>query len=101
MKKTLIATALALCLAALTAPDAAACGPYGAQAPEQEARWDVYAALDQHKVTRWVSDVDVALQDGRRGEATIRYKNGKKLVVGLFKYRNRWMVVRRARAHVS
>jgi hypothetical protein len=96
MKKTLMiaAAALTLSVAALAPSDAQACGSYGPPPAEQVARSDVYAALDEHGVTRYVVDVGVALFDGRRGEASISYNNGRTLMVGLLHHRGQWVVTR-------
>lgn len=101
MKTTLIAAALTLSTLALAPSVAHACGPYGPPDPAMEARMDVFAAIHQHGVSRWVSDVEVKLSDSRRGVATIRYKNGRELTVGLLAYQDRWVVVRRPVARAS
>lgn len=94
MKTTLIAALFAVSCTVLAAPDAHACGRYGAPSAQDVAVSDVYAALTQHQVVRYVAGVDVALFDARRGEATIAYNNGRSLLVGLLNHRGRWVVTR-------
>ena len=94
MKNTLIAALLTLSFNLLAVGEAQACGDYGPPSAEQSAASDVYTALTQHRVSRYVAGVDVALFDGRHGEATIAYKNGRQLLVGLLKHRGQWVVTR-------
>lgn len=94
MKKTMIAAMATLTLWLATLGGTAhACGPYGPTTPEQAATEELTTALYEHDVARYVADYRVSLFDARKGEATIVYKNGRTLRVGLLNHAGRWWVV--------
>ncbi len=95
-KMNMMIAAVTLALTLLGTEEARACGPYGLDAPSEEERatGQVFAALSAHRVRRYVAGVEVVLFDGRRGEARIAYKGARELVVGLLRYRGRWLVTR-------
>ncbi len=99
-KRLIVLAALVASALATTSSTAGACGGYGDYKPptaERVAESEVFAALARHRVTKYVSGVDVALTSARRGVATIRYRNGRTLEVGLFRYQGRWVVTARPR----
>lgn len=95
MKKILlVAAALTFAAATLPASNAHACGGYDVPTPEQRAAQAVRALLAKHHALAAVQDLQVDLFDGRRGEATVVYKKGGSIQLGLLNQDGRWKVVR-------